>query len=140
MGRNQQTPPKPSESEEQQKLFQWAEIAAKMLHYEGLELMFHVPNEGRRSKYTGGKMRSEGLKKGVADICLPVPRGTFHGLFFEMKSDKGKLTKEQTNFLRGVKAQGYATWVCYSAEEAIQLIENYYRLPSWRKDDDTSDD
>lgn len=119
---------KSSESEEQQKLFQWASIASNLLHYEGLELMFHIPNEGKRSRYSGGKMRSEGLRRGVADICLPVPRGPYHGLFFEMKYNNNKLTDEQKTFLKGVKAQGYATWVCYSAEEAIELITRYYKL------------
>lgn len=123
-----------SEGEEQQKLFRWASIASNLLHYEGLELMFHVPNEGKRTRYSGGKMKAGGLKRGVADVCLPVPRGDYHGLFFEMKYDKNKLTEEQERFLKGVKAQGYATWVCYSAEEAIKLITNYYKLPKNKKE------
>lgn len=125
---------KSSEGEEQQKLFRWASIASNLLLYEGLELMFHVPNEGKRTRYSGGKMKAGGLKRGVADVCLPVPRGDYHGLFFEMKYDKNKLTEEQEKFLRGVKAQGYATWVCYSAEEAIKLITNYYKLPKNKKE------
>lgn len=129
MNRKFSKPTKESESEEQQKLFQWASIAAKLLDLDGLELMFHVPNEGLRSLSMGRKMKAEGLKKGVADICLPVPRGQYHGLFFEMKAKDGKLTKEQIDFLKGVKKQGYATWVCYSAEEAINLITKYYELP-----------
>ena len=120
-----------SEAEEQCKLFEWAAIASNLLHYEGLELMFHVPNEGKRSRYSGGKMKKEGLKRGVADICLPVPRGRYHGLFFEMKFNNNKLTSEQKQFLSGVKAQGYATWVCYSANEAIELIQKYYKLPKY---------
>ena len=79
---------KSSEGDEQQKLFQWASIASNLLHYEGLGLMFHIPNEGKRSRFSGGKMKKEGLKRGVADVCLPVPRGPYHGLFFEMKYDK----------------------------------------------------
>lgn len=120
-----------SEGEEQQKLFRWASIASNLLHYEGLELLFHVPNEGKRTPSYGGKLKAEGLKRGVADVCLPVPRGDYHGLFFEMKYDKNKLTEEQERFLKGVKAQGYATWVCYSANEAIELIQKYYKLPKY---------
>ena len=48
---------------------------------------------------------------------------------------KKKLTEEQERFLKGVKAQGYATWVCYSAEEAIELITNYYKLPKYKKEE-----
>ena len=121
-----------SEGDEQQKLFQWASIASNLLHYEGLGLLFHIPNEGKRSRFSGGKMKAEGLKRGVADVCLPVPRGPYHGLFFEMKYGNNKLTKEQEQFLKGVRAQGYATWVCYSAQEAIELITHYYELPKFK--------
>ena len=50
-----------SESVEQQKLFAWAEIARMIPEYKGIELMYHIPNEGKRSNYTGGKMKKEGL-------------------------------------------------------------------------------
>ena len=125
---------KSSESEEQTKLFQWAEVAAHLCGYEGLELMFRIPNEGKRTPYTGGKLKNEGLRTGVSDVCLPVPRGKYHGLFFEMKYGNNKLTTEQRNFLRGVKKQGYATGLCYSADEAISLITKYYQLPEFKED------
>lgn len=77
----------PTESEEQQTLFRWA--AMQCGKYPELALMFHIPNEGKRSWMTGGRMKAEGLKSGVPDIFLPVPRGEFHGLFVEMKRTKG---------------------------------------------------
>lgn len=74
--------PVPTESEEQQTLFRWA--AMQCGKYPELALMFHVPNEGKRSKVVGGRMKAEGLKSGVPDIFLPVPRGEYHGLFIEI--------------------------------------------------------
>lgn len=50
---------KSSESVEQQKLFAWAEIARMIPEYKGIELMYHIPNEGKRSNYTGGKMKKK---------------------------------------------------------------------------------
>lgn len=120
-----------SETNEQIKLFKWAEIAAPLCGYDGLELMFHIPNEGKRSEHTGNILKQSGLRKGVSDVCLPVPRGPYHGLFIEMKYGKNKLTDEQRKFLRGVRRQGYATGLCYSADEAIALIVKYYKLPRW---------
>ena len=69
----------PTESEEQQWLFKWAayESAARS----ELKLLYHIPNEGKRSRATGGRLRAEGLKKGVPDVCLPVARGNCHGLY-----------------------------------------------------------
>lgn len=61
-----------SESEEQICLFRWAQWACGK--YPELKLLFHVPNEGKRSAYTGARMRSEGLRAGVPDLCLPVAK------------------------------------------------------------------
>lgn len=79
-----------SESEEQICLFRWAQWACGK--YPELKLLFHVPNEGKRSVYTGARMRSEGLRAGVPDICLPVAKKRYHGLFVEMKVGKNKPT------------------------------------------------
>lgn len=81
-----------SESEEQICLFRWAQWAC--CKYPELKLLFHVPNEGKRSVYTGARMRSEGLRAGVPDICLPVAKKRYHGLFVEMKARKNKPTRK----------------------------------------------
>ena len=59
------TMPTANEGEEQRSLFVWATIAAGK--YPALNLLFHIPNEGKRSRWTGARMRSEGLKSGVPD-------------------------------------------------------------------------
>ena len=117
---------KSSESLEQQKVFAWAKIVSYMYH--DIDLMYHIPNEGKRTCYTGGKMKKEGLKRGVSDICLPVPSGKYSGLYIEMKYGKNKPTAEQENFLRRINKLGYASCVCYSGEEAIDKIKYYYDL------------
>lgn len=65
--------PIPSESTEQQHLFQWARMMSGA-HPE-LALMYKITNEGRRSRANGARMVAEGMKKGLPDICLPVARG-----------------------------------------------------------------
>ena len=45
-----------TEGEEQRSLFVWATIAAGK--YPALNLLFHIPNEGKRSQWTGARMRS----------------------------------------------------------------------------------
>lgn len=78
--------PVPTESQEQQRLFQWARMESG--RFPELELLYHIPNEGKRSRATGRRMVAEGLKKGVPDICLPVARGGSHGLYIELKRTK----------------------------------------------------
>ena len=68
----------PSEGQEQATLFNWARMMEGM--YPELRLMFHVPNGGGRSKAEAGRFKMEGVKAGVPDIFLPVPRGNYHGI------------------------------------------------------------
>ena len=89
----------PTEGEEQATLFSWARMYENK--YPQLKWMFHIPNEGKRSRTTGGRMRSEGMKSGVADIFLPAPSGEYHGLFIELKRLRGgKRTEKQEEFIR----------------------------------------
>ena len=54
--------PVPTESEEQQALFEWAERLC--FRYPELALLYHIPNEGKRSKATGARLKKEGMKSG----------------------------------------------------------------------------
>lgn len=114
----------PTESQEQQALFRWA--AYNRGRHPELRLMYHIPNEGKRPTPTGARMRSEGLRKGVPDICLPVPRGPYHGLYIEMKRVKGsRVSNEQKQWLRDLTDQGYMAVICNGFEAARGVISNY---------------
>ena len=116
--------PIPTESTEQQRLFQWAKFAGGK--YPELRLLYHIPNEGKRTRATGGRMRAEGLKKGVPDLCLPVARGGCHGLYIELKRTKGgKVTPEQLEWVDALTRQGYMAAVCRGWEEASEIITEY---------------
>lgn len=114
-----------SESEEQCALFQWAEMMSR--RYSELSLLYHIPNGGARSKGTAGRLKAEGVKSGVPDICLPVARGRFHGLYIEMKVGKNKPTANQIQWLEALEGQGYQAKVCYGWQEASHVIESYLK-------------
>lgn len=62
----------------------------------------------------------------MPDLCMPVPRMGFHGLYIELKKDSTKkASKEQQEWLFKLEQQGYATSLCYGAVEAINLITAY---------------
>lgn len=46
----------------------WADFA--LTQYPELELLYHIPNEGKRSKVTGGRLKALGLKSGVPDLFV----------------------------------------------------------------------
>lgn len=116
--------PIPTESAEQQTLFQWAKMASGK--WPELELLYHIPNEGKRSYKTGARLKAEGLRSGVPDICLPVARGGHHGLYIELKRIRNsRVTKAQLDWIEALVAQGYVAAVCRGCDEAIELITGY---------------
>lgn len=116
----------PTEEEEQCFVISWAEV--NEYRYPELKLLYHVPNEGKRSGREGAKMKRMGLRKGVSDLCLPVARGIYHGLYIELKALDGRITKEQNEFLAAVREQGYCSYACYGGESAVKAIEQYLRM------------
>ena len=85
-----------SESREQQIIFEWASWQKNK--YPGIETMYHIANEGKRSASNGSRLKREGLKSGVSDICVPVAKCGYNNLYIELKSGKNKATKEQLDF------------------------------------------
>jgi hypothetical protein len=116
--------PVPTESNEQQTLFEWARRMEGK--WPELRMMYHIPNEGRRTARNGARLKAEGLKSGVPDICLPVPRGEHHGLYIELKRRKNaRVTPEQMEWIEGLVAQGYVAAICRGCDEAIEVITGY---------------
>lgn len=111
------------ESIEQEKLFRW--ISFVRGKYPELDLIFHIPNGGKRNAKEAYYLKKQGVKSGVPDLFLPVSRHGYHGLFIEMKFGKNKTTLNQKNYIIALKEQGYAVNVCYGWESAQRVIEKY---------------
>jgi hypothetical protein len=112
-----------SEHGEQVALFQRAE--AHYSEYPELRLLFAVPNGGLRDKRVAAKLKREGVKAGCPDICLPVARKGFHSLFIEMKSDSGRPSREQLDWVASLQKHGNKAVICYSQEQAWQVLVEY---------------
>lgn len=113
-----------SEADEQQMLMEWARLAA--CKWPELRLMHHIPNEGKRSIPAAMQLKRMGLRGGVPDICLPVARGGYHGLYIELKRVRGgKLSDEQREWLEALAGEGYCARVCKGWREAAELTGKY---------------
>ena len=114
------------ESAHQAQVVEWSKWAYKTGKYPMLN-MLHCSLNGVKLSGTQAKIaKGQGMLSGVPDLFLPVPKNGYHGLFIEMKSEKGRVTENQHWFLTNAESVGYKTAVCYSAKEAISAIQAYY--------------
>ena len=104
-----------SEHEEQVALVNWFRDNFKEPDY----IIFAVPNGGKRGIKEAGRLKDEGVKKGVSDLIIVTHNKI---IFLEMKNAKGKLSKEQISFNENIEYLGFISLVAYSATDASEKI------------------
>ena len=124
-----------SEEDAQAAVIEWSENRKVRARLPEVGLLFHVPNGGQRHGKVAADMKAAGVKRGVPDLLLPVPRerdgdalrGFWTGLAIEMKGKHNDVEKgdAQYRWLRRLQRQGWATEVCHSARLCIATIEEY---------------
>jgi hypothetical protein len=116
-----------SEHEHQVALIAWAR--ENVARWPDLDLLFAIPNfHGRLGKLTarqGAYLRDEGRRRGVPDLCLPVARQWYHGLWIELKRIGGKPKSEQLEWRAKLRAQGYRAEIVEGWHAARDLIIRY---------------
>lgn len=116
----------PSEHDEQVALFEWASLSSRFIPE--LELMFAIPNGGHRHISVAKRLKKEGVKSGIPDIFLPCYRGTYIGLWIEMKSKNGMVSENQKTWISRLTQEGYKVKVCYGFDDAKEAILEYLSL------------
>ena len=93
---------------------------------------FHaIPNGGLRTKSEASKFKAEGVKSGIPDTFLPLPKGGFAGLYIEFKKAGGSISLEQRYFLNLFNDLGYCCYVVNDLESAVTAFATYYsKAPS----------
>lgn len=113
-----------NEHDEAVTLCQWWAYLAMRLKMDA-RLLIHIPNEGKRSRLAGWKLKEEGLRAGTPDYFLAIPVNPYNGLFIELKSPTGRLLPSQKEMLGLLDGRGYLSRPCYGAAEAIDVISRY---------------
>lgn len=109
------------------------EVVPDLAWYHAIPNGANYGDDERGSRITGGKMKAEGLRKGVLDTLLPVRRVWASGLYIEMKKPTLKSKKdawngmsdEQKEFAKFVQSQSFIVEVCYTWREAAQILQRY---------------
>ena len=112
----------PSEHLEQVQLVSMVEAA----YPREAAMLFAIPNGGDRNILVAAKLKKEGVRRGVPDMFLALPRGGWHGLFIEMKRRRGGVvSREQKEYIAALNAAGYRACVCRGCDEAFEAIKKY---------------
>ena len=137
-----------SEADHQKTVIEWASWNEKK--YPCLRFLYACPNEGKHKVQYRVHQKAMGVKAGVPDLFLPYPVAYLNysdpigltggsytlycngspaykycGLYIEMKTKGGSVSKPQKEWIAYLKEAGYRVEVCWSAEEAIKIIEDY---------------
>lgn len=112
-----------TEHAHQTALFCW--ISTQIAAYPEARWIYAIPNGGKRDAITAARLKAEGVKSGISDICLPFARQGYHGFYIEMKKPKGKESAEQKEFGAFLTQQGYLYTMCDSWDKARDAVQWY---------------
>lgn len=84
-------------------------------------MFFAVPNGGKRDRKTAEDLRKEGLRPGVSDLILLLPK---RAVFVEVKVPGNYQSPKQKTFQKVVELLGFEYHVWKSQEEAKEFIKS----------------
>jgi hypothetical protein len=113
------------ESNIQQAILKWARVCDYI--YPELALLHAIPNGADVSEKNRIRLVKEGLLCGVPDLFLPAARYPYHGLYIEIKTEKGRVSEKQQKIHELLIHQGYRVEICRNSFDAIDLIETYLK-------------
>lgn len=113
-----------TEHAEQRAFFAWLQLMENRQTYPLARMAYAIPNGGKRDPVTAARLKAEGVKSGVPDICWPVPIGAA-GLYIEMKVKGGATSDSQDLWHTDLRALGYIVAVCWGWRQARQCFIDY---------------
>lgn len=102
-------------------------------NYKG-EIIFAIPNGGRRMYREAVRLKAEGVLAGVPDLFVSAARGCYHGLYLEMKSLSGRVSDVQKEVITSLMSHGYRVEVCKSIEMFKLAVDDYFQRPIFSSD------
>lgn len=88
-------------------------------------LTCHQNGSVNYGKIKGCVMKAMGVRAGIPDLVLYMPRGGYHALFVEVKTKDGKVSKVQKDYHARLIDQGYAVQSGQGTDHGIIVIKRY---------------
>lgn len=99
----------------------------------GIFLGGRTEEEKKRAFIEIAKQKASGMSVGFPDVTIAVARNfngkPIPGMYIETKKKGKKPSKEQFDWHRRLKLQGYLVLVCDSVEQMINATDRYLSLP-----------
>lgn len=90
------------------------------------DVLFNGTPYGRyTSAIQASNMKKAGYKKGFPDLFIYEARHGFHGLAIELKTEKGRSSQEQEQWVKDLRAKGYKAEISYGLDATLKLIDEY---------------
>lgn len=115
----------------QQSIIEWRDLNVR--RHSAIRWLHAIPNSsgGGAPIHIAARWKREGVTAGVFDLFLPYPGRGYHGLYIEVKSAMGKLSKSQIEFSEFLAAAGYKFLVARDLYDAVDEICWHLGLPNW---------
>jgi len=88
--------------------------------------VFAIPNAAKRTPMLAARMKAEGLRAGVADLCVMLPGGK--AAWLELKDGAGKQSAAQKNFEEICDRLGHDYAVARNLNDAIIFLKDWGAL------------
>jgi len=93
----------------------------------------HFAGDARRRAIQARRLKESGYVPGTPDLFLAVPKiydarsvgCVFHGLFIELKADKGRPSPAQLEQIDRLRRAGYNAVICNGYDDAVRAIRGY---------------
>lgn len=99
------------------------------------QLLFAIPNGGKRNVLEASIMQAEGVRAGVADMFFSIAKHRlfkgsvdYYGLYIEFKIGNNKQSAHQVLFQNFVEDERYKYIIIRSFDEFKALIESYLKI------------
>ena len=114
-------PPSDEEHQRQVACVNWFRLQYPKLR----NILFAIPNGGRRDAVIGAKLKEEGVVAGVADLILLKRNRQYGALCVEMKNKSGSQSETQKKWQKEAEATGNKYVVCRSLDDFMKEVTEY---------------
>lgn len=104
-----------------------AQLIARLrwFHPELNDLVMAIPNGAPVTARQRMYLSAEGMLAGAPDLLIAKPVAPYHGLFLELKTEKGVLSEAQKRVQRSLESVGYRVITVYGFEAAYDAVCAY---------------